>query len=102
VLFVVTVALAVAVVAVSVGWILSRRATWAVRRTRYGHVDQRWLVPIAVCVDAVYAGVGVQSGWGSGSWVNLLTLVAVQTALIAGWLVYLFRRSPKAAGGRLG
>jgi hypothetical protein len=93
VVFVLAVALALALGAAAVGWILFRRAAWAVRRTRYGDVDQRWLAPIAVGVDGVYGGIGVQSGWGSGDWVSLLTVVALQTVLVGGWLVYLFRRA---------
>ena len=72
-------------------WICRRRPTWAVHHTRFGDVDQRWLIAIAIFVDAIYAVIGLQS-WRGGGFLGLLALFGIQVALISGWLLFLFRR----------
>lgn len=83
--------------AASILWVLRRRVAWAVRHTRYGDVDQRWLVPIVVFVDGIYAVFGLVTLASAGFWVGEACIVVVQVVLVAAWLGFLFVSSRRRA-----
>jgi hypothetical protein len=70
----------------SLCWILRVPAPWSLRHTRFGSVDQRWLVPIALLVDCAYVATGVTHPWGQGTWILALSVLGVQAALAGLWL----------------
>lgn len=57
----------------------SRDSRWVAFYPRYRrHVDQRWLIPIAILIDTIFAVVGLAESASTTYWISWAITVAVQ------------------------
>jgi hypothetical protein len=69
---------------VSVRWIAKTNgAPWTSSYGRYGHMDQRWAVPMGIGIDTIYSAAGIVAGADVAYWVGLVAIVAVQATIVA-------------------
>jgi hypothetical protein len=68
---------------VSIHWIVKTPVVWAVRRTRYGPVDQRWIIPIGIFVDTLYVALGLGGQGDAEYWVGMMIIAPSRRSLSA-------------------
>ena len=86
---------AVAGLAATIRWVIGSRIPALVRHTRYGDVDQRWLIAIALFVDIAYVATGFAGRAGREFWTAGGFLALAQVVLIGSWLGIVFFMSTR-------